>query len=392
MVVHARYPVGETRVEREARALLEQGYEVDVVCLRDQGETAADVINGVRVHRLPVRRHRNRGLLWQFWEYFSFFVLALVKLNALDRRSRYGTIQVHNPPDFLVFAAALPKLRGARVILDLHDLLPEFYAARSGRSLQSAPVRFVRWLERVACGYADHVITVTELWRQTLIGRGLPPEKVSVMMNVADPSIFHRGGCPASVTRVERRFCIIYHGNLTLRYGLDILLRAGARLRNRIPDVHLLIHGSGPLLSALRNEVRTLGIEENATFSTRKLLTSELPSLIALADVGVVPYRQDVFTDGVLPTKVMEYVALGLPVIAARTSAMRMYFDEDMIMFFPPGDDEALAECLWTLYADPTRRERLARCSGAFLSRYCWTAQSRAYLDVLTHLLSPGER
>ena len=120
MVVHAQYPVGETRVQREALALVDRGIDVDVLCLRGHGEPASERVDGVTVRRLPVGRHRGRGLAWQLVEYLAFFVLASAVLSALHLRRRYRTVQVHNLPDFLVFCALVPKLTGAGVLLDLH--------------------------------------------------------------------------------------------------------------------------------------------------------------------------------------------------------------------------------------------------------------------------------
>jgi glycosyltransferase involved in cell wall biosynthesis len=188
MVVHAYYPLGETRVEREAHALIARGYEVDVICLRKEGEPAVDFQDRINIHRLPVKRHKRSGLAVQLFEYLVFFILAFVKLTALHLQRRYLIVQVHNLPDFLVFAALVPKVTGARVILDLHDLMPEFCAARFNSDVNSWLVRLVRWQEQLSCRFADHVITVTERWRERLVKRGLPAEKVTVVMLDADGS------------------------------------------------------------------------------------------------------------------------------------------------------------------------------------------------------------
>ena len=136
MVVFAYYPAGETRVQREAEALVRSGFEVDVLCLHSprNGTPPAAVVNGVRVHRLPIaRKYRGGGLFRQFLEYLAFFFAVMFALIRLQRCRRYDVVQVHNLPDFLIFAAWFPRLLGARLILDLHDLMPEFAAALSGR-------------------------------------------------------------------------------------------------------------------------------------------------------------------------------------------------------------------------------------------------------------------
>lgn len=386
MVVHAYYPVGETRVERQALALLDHGVEVDVICLRNEGEPEVDSEEGINIYRLPVKRHKRSGLAMQLLEYLAFFALVLVKLAVLHRGRRYRVVQVHSLPDFLVFAALVPKLTGARLILDLHDLMPEFYAARFNSGLKSWPVRLLQWQEQLCCRYAHHVITVTELWRQTLIERGLAPEKVTVVMNVADDRIFQPGIITDMSTEADVRFNLIYHGHLTQRYGIDLAIRAVDIVRERIPQIHLTIHGRGEYRETLVKLTDELGLKQHITFSGRLMPTSELPRFIGKADIGLVPYRRDIFTDGILPTKLLEYVALGTPVIAARTLAIAAYFDETMVQFFTPGNPYDLARCILALYTDRRRLAQLAENAEGFNQHYNWTKLGAEYVALVERL------
>ncbi|MBC7250195.1 MAG: glycosyltransferase family 4 protein [Anaerolineae bacterium] len=387
MVVHAYYPVREPRVQREAEALVDGGYEVDVLCLRRPGEPAQERSNGVAVYRLPVHRHKGRGLIIQFLEYIIFLVLASWKLARLHLRRHYLVVQVHTPPDFLVFSACLPKLQGSKVILDIHDVMPEFFAARTGQTLNGLPARILRLQESLSCAFSDHVITVTDLWRETLISRGLSPEKCSVVMNVADDQIFHPIP-PETATSHSNGFHLIYHGNITHRYGLDILIKAVALARKTVPDLQLTIHGHGDYLPELQQLVSEMGLQKCVHFSTQLLPLHELPSLILRADAGIVPYRQDIFTDGILPTKLMEYAALNMPVIAAKTTAIKTYFDEDMVEFFEPGNIEELKECIVRLHRDQERRQHLARAIGRFSQHHSWNQQRQAYIKLINRLIT----
>lgn len=387
MVVHAYYPLGETRVERQAMALLDQGIEVDVICLRRAGASDFEVVDGVEVHRLPVRRHKSSGLVVQLLEYFYFFVLAFIRLTRLHRQRGYGVVQVHNLPDFLVFVALIPKLTGAKIILDLHDLMPEFYAERFQRSINSLPVRLIRWQEWISCRFADHIITVTELWRQALIERGQRPGKVTVVMNVADDRIFNRTVGADVPDDEDRPLQLIYHGTMTQRYGLDLALRAINLVRQTVPDIHMTIHGGGEYRQALENLADELELNGHVQFSTRFVPTHELAKLIRQAHLGVVPYRDGVFTGGILPTKLMEYAALGIPSIAARTPAIAAHFDETMVEFFTPGATEELANCILKLYRDRTRLADLARNTAKFNERYNWPNQSTNYLHLVERLI-----
>jgi glycosyltransferase involved in cell wall biosynthesis len=385
MVVHAYYPIGEPRVQREAEALIDHGYQVDVICLRQPGEPARELVYGVNVYRLPMCRHKGRGVFVQFLEYLAFFCLAFWRLTTLHFRRCYSVVQVHNLPDFLVFVALIPRLMGVKVILDLHDLMPEFYASRFKSGMSGWPVRLVRWQERVACRFANHVITVTEPWRQTLIQRGLSPDKCSVVMNVADSKLFRRDAIEVRSSQ-DGRFHLFYHGTLAQRYGIDLALRAVARLRHELPDVHLTIHGRGEFLGDLRRLAQELELGECVRFSTDYMPMEELPALIASANLALVPYRRDVFTDGILPTKLMEYAALGIPAIVARTPGISAYFDKTMVEFFTAEDVEELARCIQTLYHNRTRLDGLAHHIQKFNQRYNWASQKVEYVNLVKGL------
>ncbi|HET7521558.1 MAG TPA: glycosyltransferase family 4 protein [Candidatus Limnocylindria bacterium] len=381
MIVHNHWP--DPRVEREARALVAGGIEVDVLCARDPYDSPDSDFAGIDVQRLPVWRRRGRGPVLQMLEYLAFLALAAVHAAVRHGRRRYRTIQVHTPPDFLVFAALVPKLTGAKVILDLHDLMPEFYASRFGSSLSALPVRLVAWQERLSTRFADRVITVTDTWRRTLAQRGVARDKLSVLMNLPDPAIYGRDGAEAA--RPDGPITLVYHGTLAARYGLDIALRALARARQEIP-IRMIIHGHGDLLETLPDLAEELGIADAVEFSTRRLASEELPALLRRADAAVVPYRRDIFTDGILPTKLMEYAALGIPAIASRTPVIEEYFDESMVRFVPPEDVEALAAAMVELARDPELRADLARSATQFTERHSWPAASADYVAMVRSL------
>jgi glycosyltransferase involved in cell wall biosynthesis len=365
MIVLAKYPLGETRVQREAEALIKHGYEVDVICERSPGEAAVDEHKGVRIYReeyrFPVDFSKKGTFVYNFPIYLRFFVSAAIRLTRLHKQRPYDTIQVHNLPDFLVFCAFIPKLNGVPIILDLHDLMPEFYACRLGQDRNSLLARLILWQERLACGFADHVITVSEHWRRALIERGVPAHKCSVVMNVADENIFHlpEDGRPRLPNDSE--FRLIYHGTIVHRYGLDLAIRAIAQVRHDIPNIHLTILGYGDQVDTLIQMTQEFGLDKHVTIHRELRPAEELPEIIRTADVGIVPYRDDVFTDGLLPTKLMEYAALGLPAIAARTTAIKAYFRDTMVEFFEPGDVDDLVRCICMLYKNPERLAELAQ-------------------------------
>ncbi|HSB67284.1 MAG TPA: glycosyltransferase family 4 protein [Anaerolineales bacterium] len=386
MVVINYFPFGEPRVEREADALVRHGINVDVICLHYEGEPKQEAISGVNIYRLPMRRRKGRGMAAQLVEYLLFFALAFVKLTSLHLRHRYNAVQVHNLPDFLIFAALVPKLTGCRLILDLHDLMPEFYLSRFKDTPNGWRPRLLRWQERLSCRFADHVITVTELWRQTLIKRGVPAAKCTVVMNLADGRIFTSSLKQYATTSNNGRFHIIYHGQLTQRYGIDLLLRALDLVRRDIPEVTLTVHGRGEYLDTLLQLANELGLSNHIEFSDHYVPTAEMPNLICAADVGVVPYRRDIFTDGILPTKLMEYAALGMPAIVARTPCITAYFDETMVEYFAAEDIEDLARCIKSLYHNRLHLSDIARSIQKFNECYNWTSHQNVYVNLVKEL------
>lgn len=387
MVVHAYYPLGETRVEREAQALVNDGYAVDVICLKRGEHPSTEEVGGVSVFRLPVSRHKKSGRLIQFIEYLVFFFLSSIKLLALYSKKHYDCVQVHNLPDFLVFAAALPKLFGAKVILDIHDMMPDFYAASINREMDSLPVRLVVLEERLSCRFADRIICVTENARQALIDRGVPKEKISIVMNVADSEIFNRSGEKNKILDDNQEFRLVYHGSFTKRYGVDLIVHAVNLLRDKIPGIHLTLIGGGELRDDLIGLTEQYNLEGNVHFSENLVISTDLPELLRNCDVGIVPNQNDPFTDGLLPTKLLEYTALGLPVIAAKTSTISNYFDETMLMFFEPGNVTDLSAKIYELYRNPQMRLELIHNSNRFNEQYRWDEIAADYTHMVDGLI-----
>lgn len=385
MIVYATYPLGETRVQREAETLLRCGYEVDVIGIRLPDDLPVDTYKGVRIYRekyrVPVLGAKKAGLRGKFFNYLRFFLAAAWRVSLLHLRKSYDVIQVHNLPDFLVFSAWLPKRMGARVILDLHDLMPEFFAGRF-QSKYSLVGRLIRWQERKACAFADHVITVSEHWRQALIQRGVPEQKCSVIMNVADDQVFRQNGIGRAVQRAPDQFRLIYHGSIHDRYGLDTAVEAIDALREKIPNIQMTLIGNGGFLPHVKQMVADRGLSKHIKIEGLRL-AEELPEIISSHDLGVVPYLNDVFTDGLLPTKLMEYAALGLPAVASRTTAIEAYFSDTMTEFFEPGNAKDLAQRILYLYNHSDRMVELSKGCQKFNERYNWKKVSAQYFALV---------
>lgn len=386
MVVYAPYPYYETRVQREAEALVKQGHSVDVICPKYKDDPGFSQHQGVNIYRVNMYWDRKESITGKFLQYFRFFNRVFWKLSYLHFKHKYDVVQTHNLPDFLVFASIVPKLFGARIILDLHDLMPEFFQSRVGSGEKEYLLKLVILQEKLSCKFADLVITVTEHWRKDLINRGVSPEKVQVVMNLADENMFHP--IPFSTFNPSNHhFCLFYHGGMPYRYGLDLVLKAIDKLRYQIPEITFTLVGNGEARDTLTQMTNELQLQNHIEF-IRSQSAENLQELIATADVAVVPYLNDHFTDSLMPTKLLEYAVCGIPSIVSRTTAIAAYFDDDMVEFFQPGNLDDLIRAIHRLYENPQRRRELAVNIQQFNEKYNWEKQSALYISMVEALCS----
>jgi glycosyltransferase involved in cell wall biosynthesis len=386
MIAHTLYPQ-DVRVRRAAEALRLAGYAVDVYCVRSstRSDFAFQMIGGVRVIRFPLERHWHRGKLRYLLEYASFGLMALGAVAAHHLVRRYDLIYVHTLPDVLVFAASVPKLLGASVLLDLHDPMPETMISKFGLSEGHPLVRLTKFLEHVSLLYADQAITVHEPLRQLFLQRRVPPDKIAVVMNLVDQSRFPRR---ARLPEANRgRFVLVYAGLVSARYGLDLALYAMALLRQDIPDIYLRIigPGDGDQLAQLRRLVGELGIEALVEFIPL-VSHQEVWRLLQDADVGISAHRPDPLFRLSLSNKVYEYVAVGLPAIVPRTETLCMYYPEDVVRFFTPGDPEDLAQAILHLYRSPDERWLRVQKGWALIERWNWATERARLVSIVDGL------
>lgn len=349
MVVHEYYPK-DFRVRRESEALVEEGYQVDVICLKGQFENFKDTWKGVRIHRLPVRRHRGSPLVVYLMEYSTFFFLTSFKLLCLNIRSKFDIIHVHNPPDFLVFVALIPKLFGTKVIFDVHDRVTLLYLSRFGLQENHPFMHFIASVERLAINFVDSLIVAVNVYKKMFIKIGIPERKIEVVLNTADEKYFY----PRKSSNVEedKKLKLFHHGTLVKRYGVDILIEAAGLLKKRGLDFCLEIYGEGDFRSHLDDSVKKLKLEKSV-FLKGFLQLDYLPEKIAEADLCIVPNRKDTFLDTILPTKLLEYIVMEKPVIVSRTKGVLEFFSENEVTFFEPEDEKDLAEKIVSFIKNP---------------------------------------
>lgn len=375
----------DPRPRREALAARAVAPRVGILALRDDPSLpAVGHYKGIAIIRLAGSKRRG-SIATYLHEYLGFTLRAWVLVRR-DRRLRQAkVVHVHSLPDFLVAAARPARKRGARVILDLHEIFPEFARAKFqgvlGRIMEFLAKRAERWSRR----QADVLITVNRPVAKLLQSRpARKKEEVMVLHNSPDSTDFG----PLLVAQTSRHtpLRLVYHGTLTPIYGLDLAVRAVAAARREGHSVTYDIYGSGPQRSVLEDLISQEGATEFVRLPgvvPHYLLTSTLRSY----DVGFVPTRLNVMTQYSLSTKLLEYVHLGLPVIAPRIPAYEHYFPETL-WYYPPDDSQAASQAVVSfLRASPKDISTRVTATQAQLKQMEWAREREALAGIYRRLL-----
>jgi glycosyltransferase involved in cell wall biosynthesis len=381
MVAYSFYE-GDNRVRRYAETLAKRGDRVDVFSLRQKGQPARGIVNGVRVFRIQRRVVNEKTKFSYLGRLLLFFMRSMAFLSVEQMKERYDLVHVHSVPDFEVFAAILPKLTGSKIILDIHDLVPEFYLSKFQSSTRSLTFRLLTRVERMSAWFSDHVIAANHIWEKRLRERSVKDSKCTTILNFPDTEIFKARGR----TRTDNKFIILYPGTLNYHQGIDIAIRALALIKDQAPEVEFHIYGAGDQLNSLRELVEELGLEDRVFLKGTKAL-HDIASVIENADLGVVPKRKNSFGNEAFSTKILEFMSLGVPVVVPDTAIDRYYFDDSVVKFFHANDERSLADAILLMIKNPELRRKYTRNASEFVLKYSWDVNKSTYLDLVNSLV-----
>jgi glycosyltransferase involved in cell wall biosynthesis len=379
MVAYALY-LNDARIKAYVKSLEGAGANVDILVVREAGKKRLERRGTTRIFYLT-SQYRGNSAAGYVWSYCKFFVMSFFVLTYLSLRARYDAVHVHNMPNLLVFTAVVSKLRGAKVILDVHDLMAPNYMAKFAVGEDHGVVKCLVLEQRISALMSTCVLCADHYQREYLatVCR-IPAEKLSVVLNLPNEETFKLVAKP----RRRDRFELVYHGTIARRLGIDILLDAVARVPGEIP-VHLSIYGTGDFLAKAQEIADQLRLGGKVCFSGSFFPVEMIPEMVGGMDLGVVGNRRTLACDRfMLPVKLLEYVYLGVPVVAPRLAIIRRYFDEDMIKYYEPEDAGDLARCIVELYQHPEECRRLARNASRFYDQYNWHRQAEAYLATVS--------
>lgn len=371
----------DRRVWLQARALVDAGIGVSVICPRGPGQPLVETLERVRLYRYPPPP-RTVGRLSYFVE-FAYCWLATALWSVVVRvRDGFGVIQACNPPDTYFALALAYKPFGVRFVFDQHDLCPEVFESRFG-GVGSLLHRGLLTLERSTYRSADRVIATNESYRRVAIERGaVDPARVTVVRNGPALEVFTPQAPQPALRRGREHLCC-YVGVMGPQDGVDGLLRAVAVLVHEMGrrDVLVALLGFGDMEASLRRLATELDLDEWVEF-TGRADTATIAAYLSTASVGLCPDPKTPFNDASTMNKTMEYMALGLPVVAYDLTETRVSAGE-AALYVEEDDHRAFAKAVDRLLDDPERRVEMGAAGRRRVeAQLAWSHQVGGYLGV----------
>ena len=391
VLLFSHYPA-DPRPRRAAEALAAEGVKIDLICLRDDdGEPARETFGSINVTRVRLKRQRGSKLGY-VGQYVTFVLASFFYLASRSLTRRYDLVHVHNMPDILVFGAIVPKLLGAKVILDLHDPMPELMQTIFRLPEKSLSVVMLKRLEKLSIRFADLVLTVNLACKKLYSSRSCQPAKIKVVINSPDDEIFRfqRG----DVRDVDGKngngsnpFVILYHGSLVRRNGFDLAIESLEKVKKTISSVQLRVCGKRTdFFEQVMESARQRGLDGNIDYLGVRDLKG-IVEAIEECDLGIIPNHRNIFTEINTPTRIFEYLALAKPVIAPKAKGIQDYFGDNDLIFFELGNADDLARKIEFAYSHPEEvADTVKRGQEVYLS-HTWSRERLSLLNSISELL-----
>lgn len=385
MIAYTRYSF-DNRVRREAEAVNAiPGHRVTLLTPREQDTPRCYEKGGVRIVELDMPKYQGKRFARYILSYIQFTFLAFLECTKLVARKSLDVVHVHNMPNFLVFAGLIPRLSGKPIILDEHDTVVETYAAKFAGRFSRVLARLLRLEEAICCRMARRIVCVNAIQKATMVSRNIPEEKIVVAMNVPDPKLFHDTRSNHGGSGENGKFRMIYHGTVTKRLGVDLAIRAVRKLRDEIPGLEFHVVGDGDNMKEIRDLGKSLGLGDKVHFPGIVPVDKLVPILGGM-DLGIIPNSRNIATELMLPVKMLECVALGIPVAAPRLKTISHYFTEDMVFFFEPDDIDSMAQAILAASSSGEERARRAHEAKRFLEKYGWETHKTDFIEMYKSL------
>ena len=374
----------DARIKQYANALVSRGDSVDVIALRQPEQPKHSVINGVNVFRVQTRTINERTPFSYLARILRFLLVSAAFMARRHKSEKYDLIHVHSVPDFLVFAAAIPKLLGVPIILDIHDVLPEFYASKFRVTRDSLLFRSLVLVERISIAFADRAIVANHLWCERVAKRSGMPQKCFPIRNYPALGLFD----PKIRSRANGKFLITYPGSLNWHQGLDVAINAFSKVKEQMSDAEFHVYGEGPAKADLIRLSESLGLEGRVIFHGM-LPTEEIVQVMADTDLAIEPKRAgSQFGNEALSMKIFEFMAVGVPLVVSRTTIHQYYYDDSLVRYYDRDDVDQLAANMLLLRNNSELRAEQVSRALSYVKAHNWEIEKSQYLGMVDALVA----
>ena len=384
MIAQSNYDY-DARIIRYSKALQQNDYQIDIICLQYGKQNKFDIVDGVNVYRIMKNFNQDSIFSYVFYS-LIFLIKSFIKTFSLSNKYQYDLVHVHNMPDYLVFAALYPKLKRIPVFLDIHDLTVELFKEKWSENKFRKFRLFLQLSEKLSCNFANHVITVTQECVDLLKKRGIKENKITLIMNSPDEKLFSFDGSRFLKSDTEK-FKILYHGTLAVRFGLHYVIKAMEIVNKSNSNIEFHIYGN--INNDYAKELKELSDKLNITdkvFFNLSVKHDKVNELIKQFDLGIVPYERTEYMDLALPTKAGEYALTGLPFIMSDLISVRTVFGENSVEYITPEDTKSVSDTILALYHDRNKRKYMSENAYKDIKRIGWNVMEKRYMDLLNKI------
>lgn len=382
----------DVRVRQEAEALIQAGYRVSVISPGIPGQGFHETFNGIDLYSYP-SPYQGRGFVGYAYEYGYSLAVMFALTTFLFFRRGFDVIHAANPPDISVFIGMFFKLFGKKYVFDHHDLSPEIFKVRFGteKRITLLVYRILLFLERLSCRVADRVVATNQSYKSIEMNRtGIPAEKIAVVRN--GPALERLKPVePSPGLQRAGKTTLVYLGIMGFQDGVDHLLDALHLLVQELKrmDFFCVIAGGGDALPSLKEQTSRLGLDEFVIF-TGFVEPDQVAAYISAADICVAPETSSPLNDHSTIIKILEYMALGKPIVAYDLPEHRISA-QGAALFAPSGNDLDFARKIAALMDDPIQRDRIGRVGRERIEKeLAWTHQARHLVATYADMIGPA--
>ncbi|HWP47307.1 MAG TPA: glycosyltransferase family 4 protein [Candidatus Limnocylindrales bacterium] len=373
----------DSRIRRYTNTLLAHEFKVFIVCIKGDSKKILEHNGNINIYRVPLRKKRS-SFMRRLWEYFLFEVFSFLIVSYLCLRHRIRLFHVHTLPDFLVFTCWIPKILGSKIILDFHELFPEFMCQHKPSTQNSFIMKILYFQEKASFGFADEVIVFHDLARGILENRVKIKKNITVVMNGVDPSEL-----PLIQREKTDKFNIVYNGTINFNLNLSLIVKALEIIKRKYPEIYSKIefhlYGDGPDLENILNLANKLAIH-NVRYQGR-LRFKEMMERLSTASVCILPPKKDIYSDLYYSLKLTEMIYLKIPVIATKLKTYLYYFPEDCVIYFDSDDADQLAEKIVFVYRYPSEVRKFTENAFNRYQAYKWEIMRARYIKLINSLI-----